>query len=222
MTDITVCLTSCNRFDLLQITMDSFFKINNYPIKEFIINEDSGNISMRDNILSKYGDRVKLIFNPVNLGIYKSIDNIYNIVSSEYIFHCEDDWRFESNHNFMQDSLNILEEKKDIHQVWIRKDAHPSWIEHNLYTTPSGTRYKMMKNPHCGDWCGFSHNPGLRRLSDYKKMFPNGFSEFILSNQKAVFTEHNCNLHAAKQGYRAAILENKTCVHIGDGRSTIS
>lgn len=219
---ITVCLTSCNRFDLLQITLDSFFNLNNYPIHKFLITEDSGRPEMQQEILSKYGGKVKVIFNPVNLGIYKSIDNMYQEADTEYLFHCEDDWRFDENPNFIRDSLSILEERQDIHQVWIRKDAQPDWIEPGFAVTKLGIPYQMMKAQHCGDWCGFSHNPGLRRKSDYLRMFPNGFAEFILPNQKAVMTEHNCNLHAAKQGYRAATLTNPTCVHIGDGRSTIA
>lgn len=218
---ITVCLTSCNRFDLLQITLNSFLEINKYPIEKIIITEDSTNLDMKEKILSIYGDKIELIFNPTNLGPYKSIDNMYKLVNTEYIFHTEDDWKFDNNPFFIQESVDILEERKDIHQVWIRKDAQPDWIEDAIHKTSTNVSYKMLKVPHCGDWCGFSHNPGLRRKSDYLNMFPNGFAEFILPDQRAVFTEHNCNLHAMKFGYRAAILTNTSCVHIGGGRSTI-
>lgn len=218
---ITVCLTSCNRFNLLQITLDSFFKTNTYPIAKFIINEDSGNLEMKEKILSHYGDKVELIFNPNNLGLYKSIDNMYAQVTTEYIFHCEDDWQFYSNGNFIKNSIDILEERKDIHQVWLRPISSLSeWIEPNVHSTTSGCQYKLVKSPHCGDWCGFSHNPGLRRKSDYIKMFPNGYSEFIVPNKSIVFTEHNCNLVAAKHNYRAAILLQDACNHIGHGQST--
>ena len=219
---VTVCLTSCGRFDLLQRTINSFFAVNLYPIEKFIITEDSAIPKMRDKTLEVYGDKVELIFNKTNLGMCKSIDNMYNLVNTEYIFHTEDDWTFRSNNNFMQESLDILEERQDIHQVWIRNfDHHPSIIEKDLHYTTTGVEYKMVVSPHPGDWGGFSFNPGLRRLSDYKKMFPNGYSEFILPNKKAVFTEHNCNLHAMKQGYRAAIIKNHCCDHTGGGRSTI-
>ena len=78
----------------------------------------------------------------------------------------------------------------------------------------------MVKADHGGGWCGFSGNPGLRRKSDYMKMFPNGLAEFIVPNKPIVLTEHNCNLNAGKQGYRAAILMNDACHHIGYGKST--
>jgi len=218
---ITVCLTSCNRFNLLQQTLDSFFQLNIYPIEKFLITEDSGNTDMQSKILSNYGDKVELIFNSVNLGPYKSIDNMYKQVNTEYIFHCEDDWKFFNNINFMNESVDILEERADLHQVWLRPiNTLFDWVEPNILNTKNNIKYRIMKNPHCGDWCGFSHNPGLRRKSDYDKMFPNGFSEFIIPNQKIVFTEHNCNKHADKQGYRAAVLINHACDHIGHGQST--
>ena len=41
MKDVSLVVTSCGRFDLLERTLDSFFKYNTYPIKEVIITEDS-------------------------------------------------------------------------------------------------------------------------------------------------------------------------------------
>jgi hypothetical protein len=218
---VTVCLTSCNRFDLLQSTLDSFFNLNSYPIEKFIITEDSTKIDMQKNILNKYGNKIELIFNPINLGPYKSIDVMYNKVNTEYIFHCEDDWEFSNNSNFIKESMDILDERKDVHQIWIiDENNHPYAIENVVLQTSTGIKYKMISADHGGGWCGFSGNPGLRRKSDYLRMFPNGFAEFILPDKQIVFTEHNCNLHAAKQGYRAAILTNVACKHIGHGKST--
>lgn len=219
--DITFCLTSCNRFDLLQITLDSFFELNKYPIKRYLVIEDSGLPEMRDKILSKYGDRIELIFNETNLGPFKPIDKMYSMVDTEYIFHSEDDWKYEGPANFIEQSLDILEERKDIHQVWMRKGIELSWIEKQSHLTKNKTEYRMVKNPHLDVWCGYSFNPGLRRKSDYDRMFPNGCSEFIVPGEFAGLTELKCNLHAAKQGYRAASLLKGSCVHIGDGRTTL-
>lgn len=222
MKEITFCLTSCNRFDLLEQTLDSFFALNTYPIKRFIVTEDSAVFAMKEKILGKYGDRIELIFNEVNLGIYKSIDNMYKLVDTEYIFHCEDDWAFLSNPNFVQESIDVLEERKDIHRVCFRKDMPAEWLEEYTQSTKNSIKFNLMKCPHMVDWCGFSNNPGLRRKADYDRMFPNGYAAFTLPDQPSVFTEHNCNLHATKFGYRAAVLKNRTSVHLGEGRSTIA
>lgn len=220
---ITVCLTSCGRFDLLKKTIDSFLSLNQFPdmIEKFIITEDSGKEDMRQKISDTYGDKIEIIFNEVNKGLFKSLDHMYNQVNTNYIFHCEDDWAFQGNSYFLNQSFEILENRPDVHQVWIRPiNTLPGWVENGSFKTPDGLEYRMMASPHLGDWCGFSFNPGLRRLSDYKRMFPNGYSEFILSDKSIVYSEHNCNKIAAQQGYRAAILINGACDHIGQGQST--
>lgn len=53
-------------------------------------------------------------------------------------------------------------------------------------------------------------------------MFPNGFSEFVLDNKKGAHAEMDCMLHTKKFNYKAAILQNSVCDHIGGGRSTWS
>lgn len=44
--DVTLVITSCNRFDLLKKTIESFSRNNTYPIREVIIIEDSGNFDI--------------------------------------------------------------------------------------------------------------------------------------------------------------------------------
>ena len=72
--NVTLVITSCNRFDLLKKTLESFSKNNTYPIKEIIIIEDSGNPKIRNIIPNQWLDNTKLIINEKNLGQIKSID----------------------------------------------------------------------------------------------------------------------------------------------------
>ena len=53
--EVTVVLTSCNRPDLLEKTLDSFFKYNTYPITTFNIIDDSGVVGL----YATKGDAVK-------------------------------------------------------------------------------------------------------------------------------------------------------------------
>lgn len=217
--DVTVIISSCGRFDLLEKTLDSFLSWNSYPLKKILISEDSGKLDMKNKILSKYGNTVELIFNETNLGLLKSLDNLYSKVDTKYVFQIEDDWKFSNHKNFIQESKNVLEERKDIHQVWIRIGIPNDWIENKLEQTSNNTLYKMVKQDHCGGlWCGFSFNPSLKRLEDYKNMFQNGYN--VHATGSTVQSEYACNLHVRSLGYRAAQLENKVCLHIGDGRST--
>lgn len=213
MKEVTVCITSCGRWNLLQATLDSFLKLNTYPITKYLLHEDSGDIKIFEKIQKKY-PFIECIRSEQNVGLLKSIDKLYALVDTEYIMHLEDDWIFENNLNFIQQSLEVLE-NPNIHQVWIRQGIPEDWLERQVI---SG--YRMVKQSHFGDWCGFSFNPGLRRLSDYKRIFPNGFEEHNKHGTNSVLSEHECNQVAYAQGYRAAILNNRVCRHLGEGKST--
>lgn len=78
----------------------------------------------------------------------------------------------------------------------------------------------MVKQSHYGDWCGFSFNPSLKRLADYKRMFTNGYNYYNTHGTKSALNEHECNRIAASYGYRAAILNDRVCKHLGEGKST--
>jgi hypothetical protein len=213
MKEITLCLTSCNRFNLLQATIDSFLSLNTYPIKRYLLHEDSNNIEMFNKVKEKY-PMFECIRSEKNVGLLKSIDTLYSMVDTEFIFHLEDDWIFENNPNFIQESLEVLKDT-NIHQVWIRQGIPEDWLEKQDLGG-----YRMVKQSHFGDWCGFSFNPSLKRLSDYKKMFPNGFDYYNTHGTNSALNEHECNQVASALGYRAAILNNRVCRHLGEGKST--
>lgn len=211
---ITFCITSCNRFNLLSSTIDSFIKLNEFPIARYILNEDSGNKEVIKKIIDRYGDKFDIIRTAKNQGLLKSVDNLYNMVETPYIFHCEDDWLFKGNPNFIKESLDILEADPNINQVWIRDGIPSNWLE------SKNSKYSMVKQSHFGDWCGFSFNPGLRRLSDYKRLFPNGYNSLNIHGSNSALSEHECNQVAASNGYRAALINNTACRHSGEGKST--
>jgi len=213
MKKVTFCLTSCNRWNLLQATLNSFLNLNKYPIERFILHEDSGNERICELIQEKYPFIEILKSN--RSGLLASIDKLYALVDTSLVFHCEDDWYFSGNKNFMEESVKVLEERPDIHQVWIRKGIPKDWFVNVDYGY-----YKEIKPSHYGDWCGFSFNPGLRRLSDYKRMFPLGFNVYNKHGSNSVLSEHECNLVASEQGYKAVLLNNPACTHTGDGQST--
>ena len=171
--NVTLVITSCNRFDLLKKTLESFSKNNTYPIKEIIIIEDSGNPKIRNIIPNQWLDNTKLIINEKNLGQIKSIDLAYQEVKTDYIFHCEDDWLFYRN-GFIEDSMKILESDKSILTVWLRdieKDIEKNYPFHYVFdekTIDKISFYQLgSENP---DWRGFTFNPTLKRKSDYKKL----------------------------------------------------
>ena len=210
--DVSFVITTCNRFDLLEQTLTSFFDICKYPFKEYIMSDDSGNDEVYSQLIERWGDKFKIIQNNPKLGLCRTIDKLYAAVSSPYIFHCEDDWKFDANPLMIEDSLSILLEHDHVHQVQIRHlyDT-PHKPEDQTYSTLNFTNFK--KIPWWRDaWTGYSWNPGLRRKIDYQTMFPNGVQEFG--------DEIECSKHSMTFNYLAVILENTACSHIGYDRHT--
>ena len=173
MKEITVVLTACNRADLLEKTLDSFFETNTYPIKRFIIIDDGMNFGCNDFVKTKYELPIELIYNNPKLYQIRSIDYAYSMVETEYIFHMEEDWLFLKK-GFIEDSMKVLEADDNILQVWLRgiddETAKHPWNP-QIYEVDG---LHMVFLNYTGIWNGFSFNPGLKRLSDWKKL-PNGY-----------------------------------------------
>ena len=189
---VSVALISCGRRELLEKTIDSFSTFNTYPIEKFIIIDDSQNSnflnevemsSLKNNNLIK---ELVLINDGINKNQYYRIDEAYNNIETEYLFHSEDDWEF-LEPDFIKNSLNILRDNRNIFLV--------NLYGYEQYAT---TKYTNMMKLHdteyeCGEskfklvdkfsnnlWHGFTLNPSLRRLSDYKKLAP--YSNFMPGN----------------------------------------
>lgn len=211
---VSFVLTSCNRFDLLEETLKSFFKFNTYPIAQYIIIEDSHNLDKLKNVLAKFPkiDFVVLNNEP-QLGQMKSIDKAYSKVTSEYIFHCEDDWEF-YREGFIEDSFKVLDSDDKVVTVWLREqdDTNEHPVEPELFECkdPTGRSYQIMKRNHqrranSALWHGFTLNPGLRRTKDYQLIAPIGEMGGELSMSE-IYHQH---------GFKGAILPTGYVRHIG-------
>lgn len=205
---ISVTLTHYRRLDLLNQTMESFLRTNKYPIDEFFIIDDSGDSYYSDYINNKYGDVATILCNEQNLGQRKSLDILFNACKNEYIFHLEEDWIFDASPScYISDSLEILKNNLDIHQIHVRHHSdNPHCVIGDILHT-GNVCYRLMDPNFMSVWNGFSFNPGMRRKSDLVYMFPNGLIEFKDEMQAA--------LHTKKFNYKAVCLENTACRHIG-------
>lgn len=187
---VSCVLTSCGRIDLLEKTLNSFIIFNDYErIKEFIIIEDSADPKIAEELNKlneeKYNGIFKVIINEHRLGQSASIDKAYAMVDTEYVFHCENDWQFYRK-GFIQASLGVLETQPKVLQCWIRpkSDGILNKIEPKVYQLPGGYKVRRVL-PHdfsyadidadgiavkvqVSGYIGFSWNPGLKRMSDYK------------------------------------------------------
>jgi hypothetical protein len=207
--DVTLVITSCDRFELLKQTLISFFKFNTYPIYECIIIDDSGNVTDLDFLKEYIPVPTKFIINDKNIGQIQSIDKAYAEVTTPYIFHCEDDWEFFKS-GFIEESFNILNADPSVVTVWLRSHqdtmGHP--IESEIIKTPTVEYYYLECN-YKGKWHGFTLNPGLRRLSDCMQFHPyNSLDVKIAKKKKWILGEVDLSIYYYDAGCRGAITKD--------------
>jgi hypothetical protein len=175
--EITMVITSCNRPKELSPTLRSFFKYNTYPIKKIIIIDDSGIHNCIDDCLQHIPSNIEqeIIYNETNIGQISSIDKAYSFIDTEYIFHCEDDWEF-YDYGFIEKSLEILNENNNIFTVLLREYVNFKVTQNGTPIIPTiyNNKYRLVGvfRERTNIWSGFTFNPGLRRLKDYKLMSP--------------------------------------------------
>lgn len=219
---IGVVITSCGRLDLLDRTIKSFEENNKYPFEVKIIMEDSQDPSVMFHLSKEYGPQTKYGYTIIQnfkkskdiIGQFYSIDRGYEICEAndcEYVFHLEDDWEFQ-NGDCIEISIRFLDFNPKVFSVNVRElDKNKFSINgHRLIKNPlediMNPFYLFQKN-HEG-WDGFSLNPGLRRIADYKLCAP--YAQFK--------SEKEINDAYKKYNFDYAVLPGY-CKHIGDSRS---
>jgi hypothetical protein len=206
--EVTCILTSCGRFDLLRITLESFFKHNTYDIKEFIIYEDGG-----------FGMPGRAIDYPMIKFIHRTtehknqitaLDTLWGMVTTPYAFTMEDDWEF-LQPGFIEASMKVLEQCPNVLQCWLNTDptnVQPiEWItdEYGIFKTSGGL------------WSGTRFNPALKRKADYDLIAP--FSQHTEWNPaKPWKSESDISKEYFRLGFKGAKLSKDYIRHIGEGR----
>lgn len=216
---VTGVLTSCNRHDLLEKTLDSFLAQNTYDLAEIIVVEDGDAVAAA--LCDKYRPhRIKWISTGRRVGQIAAIDYAYSLVKTPYIFHMEDDWEFYRS-GFIERSLQLLQRHAKCLQVWIRAlNDSKHTVEPRIYRV-NDVPWQKLTRDFDGMWHGFSFNPGLRRVTDYVAV--GGYSNY------AAFQFNRPNRAEAaigavyrERGYFAAILVDEGGTgyvrHIGAGR----
>ena len=209
-TDITFVLTSCGRFDLLAQTLQTFLASNTAAISRYVIVEDSGDRQISD-VLASFDVRFELLINDPPRGQMASIDLAYSGVHTPYIFHCEDDWRFFRG-GFVEESLQLLEQIATISTVKCRRpgqnDLHDQVVYSAGVSRLGDIEYRQPALDAHPIWGGYSLNPGLRRLSDWR----------ALGSFAACGHEIDLSQWFKRNGMGIASLERPACETTGHGR----
>ena len=160
----TLIITSCDRHDLLRRTLDSFILYaDEKPVETFIV-EDAGvdpPLWYREAwpyYMSRLG-KITWIKNPRRLGEFVSTDLVMSKVTTDWVFGLEDDWEF-TDYGFIAKSRKIMEADPNIWTVSLRGNecnGHP--VINGIHDPGWG-----------GGWGGCHWNPGLRRISDWKRI----------------------------------------------------
>ncbi len=225
---ITACVAVDGRLTLLEETIVSFLAANTYPIDRYVLIDDSGDPHVHAHLVALFGDLVDVVMNVrPRTGMTFSIDTAYSLVDSDYIFHCQDDWLFHTKGDFIWQSLEILEHTPDIMVVWCRDHRDHDLPMGNVETTPSGVGYRRITPLDL--WKGFTFNPGLRRVSDYKAMAPMQrywFEDYVQGYMRWMgqygasllqgWTYHTGEHHSTKPSYQAAneeLVAKRTASH---------
>ena len=223
--EVTMVVTSCGRQDLLERTLDSFLQHNTYPIKEIIVIED-GDGDLNLPLMDKYREHpITWLATGHRVGQVAAIDIAYKAVTTDYIFHCEDDWQFFAP-GFIEKSMVVLAQNHSILQVWLRalKDTnlHPVM---KFELTAEGIPHRLLRHHHdmgeWGVWHGFSWNPGLRRRRDYDLLGSFGSLD-PESTKESWQVESDASIFYQQRGFVAAILSDRGgkgyVRHLGRGR----
>ena len=226
---VTVVITSCNRQDLLARAMSSFFEFNTYPHVQVVVIED-GNASRNRRLIVHFTDHpVSWLSTGRRVGQIRAIDHAYSRISTPFIFHMEDDWQFHAG-GFIEKSLQILRTLPDCLQVQIRAlddlNGHPLYEDVEFAGSVPFRRLVTDHQVGEGDqrylWHGFSFNPGLRRLADYRRIGSYGAHAADARPGSALRAEEALGAVFRDLGYYAVALadnEGRGYVrHIGDNR----
>jgi len=213
---VTAIFTSFNRLDLLKITTDSFNKMNTYPVKEQIIIEDSGLTSVHEQLKKNYPD-YKLILNPTNIGLVESLDKVLAEVTTPYVFHSEDDFKY-IKPGFIERSVKIMDNNSWIMQVWL-SNRHGEPVDNEIITIDD-VQYRLASTGGmCGVWHGFTFIAGLKSMEGYEKTKP--WIQWSPSTDGLSLRECKIGQEYYRLGYRAAVLlDIPYCEHTGNYRTT--
>jgi GT2 family glycosyltransferase len=132
MISYSVCVTSCDRHDLLRETLTTFAATCDQCPVETVIVEDSAK-GEPDWLRSINGlGRVRWLSNGGRVGQLYSCDRLWQETKTDWVFWLEDDWKF-TEHRYFEKSYEIMRENPDILTCNIRSDWH-----HPLVADPKG------------------------------------------------------------------------------------
>lgn len=210
--DVTIVITSCDRVDLLEATLDSMASwIDQFPHKILVEDTDKDPAFFR--VLRNAG--FKIVVNGQRLGQLASIDAAYALCHTEFIFHCEDDWHFARKPN-IEAARHILrhgfEDQARFSLVCFRDTTGTKHAKRGTFKDRElyGSLFRYSAD-HPYDFNYFTFNPGMLQRDLYERYGP-----------WAPYGSERNIARMLKEKRRCIVRELPANVaHIGQGRSRI-
>jgi hypothetical protein len=201
---LTVVLTSCGRFDLLEETVASFFR--HFDAERIIVADDAGDTEAAARFAATFG-QVDMRVNDPRRGQMRSIDGLYASVATPYVVHLEDDWRFTGGVD-LDKVVRFLEARPDVSVVCIGYRFDARFARSARKATHEGIDYWVWDLDAHPKWFSYSFNPSIGRLALWREIGP--YASFK--------TEEGLSQFVKGQGMRIAMLIPSLAEHIGDER----
>jgi hypothetical protein len=170
--DVTICLTSCGRPDLLRRTLDSFHRFN--PGGELIISEDCADSILIAEIAANH-PTARILSGPKQIGQMRSIDRLFSEVKTPYLFHLEEDWLFGGPVNWRA-AIALLASRDEVANVAVRafSEIKEKYRRRSDAVTLQGENFRLMHRDAHPEFFGWSNGPGLMRTALYDAYAPFG------------------------------------------------
>jgi GR25 family glycosyltransferase involved in LPS biosynthesis len=227
---ITFSITTCKRIDLFKDTMNSFINCceDIKLISKWICIDDNSSQKDREEMINLYPFLTFYFKNKNEKGHSKSMNILKELVTTPYLFHMEDDWKFFEKRNYITECLQVLSENKNFGQCLINKNyaeiPDTEILGGELKFTSNGLRYyiheyaydDVLKDKwnkkhgfglHCNYWPHFSFRPSLLKTKIFKNI-----GDF---NEKASHFEMEYSYRYFAKNYISTFLEDMYCIHIG-------
>ena len=205
---VTLCLTIGRRPELLKRTLHSLLQQTTFS-KIIAINDFRDEAT--NSVFRTMCPEGHLISLDHQLGHHGAVDFMYSRIKTPYVFHCEDDWLFDTSLD-LNSAVQLLESDPCISQVCLRKISDFRFLELDqariLNVRYSTSPYSRLDALHA-QWHGYTFNPHLAKVDMWKSL--GGFSQFK--------KERHISRRLRSDGRFSAYLNPGSCQHIGELQS---
>jgi glycosyltransferase involved in cell wall biosynthesis len=205
---ITLCLTAGGRPDLLERTLRSLLAAEP-DFADVIIANDRGDAATTA-VARRLCPDATILHHPWQQGQHATIDEMYALVKTPLIFHCEDDWEF-APMPFLGRCFEAFQHFPEATVISVR-----AWDD--LATRATGARIALSTGSAIptdpvsqSEWASFTFNPTLLRTDLWRSL--GGYSRF--NGEMAIDAALRANMG------HIVFLDPGCCVHIGDGRHIV-